>query len=349
MYCQTFIPHVHFPRQHIINNRHVSATDLENLTEPLLSKHNKLSPGDKAIWDAAYGEEIGGLINLPCWRTITASEYHKLQPLIGNAIPTMAISTIKSDENGQPKQAKYRIVALGNLDPHPWSKSEVNAPVMSHIESRLLNSIAVHMRRTTKSGDVKQAFVQSCLPPNERYVLRPPPGCTHSPSNTFWLLIRSIYGLKRNPRHWYNKFKTILQSMNLQPCPNLPCIFTGRITKDSAPIYIGFYVDDFIYFSEDDETKRLFKKLLKSKLTVDFMGQTSHFLGMKYTWVQHNDGHVTLHLSQPAFIEQLLATINLLHPHVNTASTPYRSGLPVDSILPTTVSESQQTALQSIY
>ena len=327
----------------------ISAKDLENLTEPLLSEHNKLSPNDKIIWDAAYGEEIEGLINLPCWRTITESEYHKLRPMIGNAIPTMAISTIKYDENGLPKRAKYRIVALGNLDPHPWSKSDLNAPVMSHIESRLLNSIAVHMRRTTKTGDVKQAFVQSRLPPNERYVLRPPPGCTHSKSNTFWLLVRSIYGLKRSPRHWYNKFKTILKSMNLEPCPNAPCIFTGKLTKDSPPIYIGFYVDDFIYFSEDNETEHLFETLLKSKLTVEFMGQTFHFLGMKYHWTHHRDGNISLHLSQPAFVEQLLATINLLHPHVNTATTPYRSGLPVDAILPTTISETQHTALQAIY
>lgn len=137
--------------------------------------------------------------------------------------------------------------------------------------------------------------------------------------------------------------------MNLESCPNAPCVFTGRITKDSAPIYIGFYVDDFIYFSEDDETECLFEKLLKSKITVDFMGQTSHFLGMKYQWTHHSDGQISLHLSQPALVEQLLATINLLQPHVNTAVTPYRSGLPIDAILPTTISETQQTALQSIY
>lgn len=95
-----------FLANHIATCRHVSATNLENLTEPLLSEHNKLTPGDKVIWDAAYGEEIEGLLNLPCWRKFSASKYQKLQPMIGNAIPTMAISTIKYDENGQLKRDK---------------------------------------------------------------------------------------------------------------------------------------------------------------------------------------------------------------------------------------------------
>ena len=49
----------------------------------------------------------------------------------------MAISTIKHDENGLPKQAKYRIVVLGNSDQHLWSKQDTYAPVMSLIELRL--------------------------------------------------------------------------------------------------------------------------------------------------------------------------------------------------------------------
>ena len=67
----------------------------------------------------------------------------------------MAISTIKYDEDGRPKRAKYRIVALGNLDNNNWSKSDTYAPVMNLIELRLLAAISIHHRRTLKSGDFK--------------------------------------------------------------------------------------------------------------------------------------------------------------------------------------------------
>jgi len=97
----------------------------------------------------------------------------------------MAISTIKHDEFGRPKRAKYRIVALGNLDPHDWTKPDCYAPVMSMLELRLMISIAVKFKRILKSGDFKQAFVQALLPAEEKYVLRPPIGCPHTDKNTY--------------------------------------------------------------------------------------------------------------------------------------------------------------------
>ena len=86
----------------------------------------------------------------------------------------MAVSTIKFDSDGLPKRAKYRIVALGNLDLNNWTKSNVYAPVMSLVKLRFLTALAVKNKRNIKNGDVKQAFVQATLPPDKQYVLRPP-------------------------------------------------------------------------------------------------------------------------------------------------------------------------------
>ena len=163
--------------------------------------------------------------------TIAESEYQKRKHEFGSLLPTMAISTIKYDEFGTPKRAKYRIVALGNLDPHDWSKQDCFAPVMSLMELRLLTAIAVKHKKPLLSGDFKQAFVQAVLPPEEQYVLKPPVGCPLTPKNTFWLLKRSIYGLKRAPRHWYDKVSLLLRSIGLTPCPNSPCIFKGALIE----------------------------------------------------------------------------------------------------------------------
>ena len=90
----------------------------------------------------------------------------------------MAISTIKYVDN-KPIRAKYRIVALGNLDPINWSKTECYAPVMSQMEIRFLAALSIRSKLKLKSGDVKQAFIQSTLPPDETYVVRPPAGCPY--------------------------------------------------------------------------------------------------------------------------------------------------------------------------
>lgn len=134
---------------------HVSAKGLTSTDVPNLIQHKLLCKGDKKIWDDAYFEEFYGLKDLPAWVTITEAEYQRLKHKTGRALPTMAVSTLKHDENGNPKRAKYRIVVLGNLDPHLWKKSDTYAPVMSLIELRLFISLAIHFKQILKSGDFK--------------------------------------------------------------------------------------------------------------------------------------------------------------------------------------------------
>jgi hypothetical protein len=92
----------------------------------------------------------------------------------------MAIATIKYDENNKLKRAKYRLVVLGNLDTNTWSKEATAAPVLSQLELHIVTALAIYHKRVLKNCDVKQAFIQSTLPTDEEYFLRPPPGCTRS-------------------------------------------------------------------------------------------------------------------------------------------------------------------------
>ena len=329
--------------------RHVSATALTSTDAPTLLNHSKLNKIDKEIWDAAYSEEYTGLKNLPAWITITESEYTANKSKYGTLLPTMAISTVKYDEHGSPKRAKYRIVVLGNLDPHDWTKSDCFAPVMSLKELRLLTAIAIKHKCILQSGDFKQAFVQSILPTNETYVLKPPPGCKLTPKHTFWKLQRSLYGLKRAPRHWYVKATNILKEAGLEPCPNAPCLFKGCIIPGKPPLYLGLYVDDFIFFSQDKTVEKEFEKRIKANTNVDFMGNVTHFLGMRFQW-RKDDTHLKVHLSQEAFSDTLIEQAGLSHFSASTKKTPYRSGYPVDMIEPdTTLSPSQRASIQAQY
>eukprot|EP00957_Ditylum_brightwellii_P026160 1979271-Ditylum_brightwellii.AAC.1 len=137
----------------------------------------------------------------------------------------MAISTIKYDQDGKPKHVKWCIDALGNLDPHTWSFEEVFAPVMTMLELLVLVSLAIHHKRPLKSGDAKQAFVKATLPNTEQYVIRPPAGCLNSQPNTYWLLKRTLFGLKRSPCHRSLKATELLRQCGLEPTPNNPCLF----------------------------------------------------------------------------------------------------------------------------
>jgi hypothetical protein len=209
----------------------VSAKGLSLLQAPTLLKHRSLNPEDEKIWNDAYRSEYEGLQSIDTWEVISESEFQSMKHLSKGLLPTMAIATIKYDGDGKPDRAKYRIVALGNLDPNQWSKSDCFAPVLSQLELRFLIALAARQKCIPKTGDVNQAFCQSCLPPDEYYVCKPPPGCPISKPKSYWKLKKTLYGLKRSPQHFYDLAQKILTSIGLKQHPMSPCIFYGTLIK----------------------------------------------------------------------------------------------------------------------
>jgi hypothetical protein len=355
---QIFKGHVKFRRVYAARSqlklrdcvlRHVSAHGLSSVLAPSsLKQHQTMSSNDKAIWDAAYEEEFDGLSDLPTWEVLTEAEFKRLSKGI-KALPSMAIATIKYDAHNRPKRAKYRIVVLGNLDYHNWSKESTAAPVMSQLELRLLTSLATFHRRVLKNCDVKQAFIQSSLPSDEVYYVKPPVGCHHSPPGTYWRLLRSLYDLRRAPKLWFEKLCNHLKGMGLKNSETSDCLFVGNLIEDGPPIYVGVYVDEIIYFSPCDKVERQFESLLSSIGLVDFMGQVTHFLGIEFQWHFHPDGNLSVSLTQQSFIEALLDSLKIPSYSTTTFSTPYCSGISIDSIPSVSLSTSEQDKLQLQY
>jgi hypothetical protein len=244
----------------------------------------------------------------------------------------MAIATIQYDGAGNPDRAKYRIVALGNLDQNQWSKSDCFALVLSQFELRFLIALAAKRKCIQKTGDVNQAFCQSCLSNDELYICKPPPGCPISKPNSYWKLKKTLYGLKRSPRHFYELARKILLSIGLQQHPTLPCIFFGTLIPGHPPLYLGLYVDDFVYFSSSKIVEEKFENDFGAAIDTDFNGQIGYFLGINFECKKDENGEVTIHMGQEAFIDNLCQMANLDNDNVTSVPTPYRSGYPTDSI-----------------
>jgi hypothetical protein len=153
----------------------------------------------------------------------------------------MCVFTVKKDSHGRPHRAKSCIVVLGNKDPTEWSKADCFAPVVSLPVVRMLTALAVQHKRTLKQGDCKLAFIQATLPPDELTVVKPPVGCPLSGNGTYWRLKKSLYGLKRAPRHWYKLISKILTSpeLGLTQCKNDPCVYFGTPIPGQPPIYLA--------------------------------------------------------------------------------------------------------------
>jgi len=82
---------------------------------------------------------------------------------------------------------------------------------------------------------------------------------------------------------------------------------------------------------------------------VDFMGQVSHFLGIEFAWTHHSDGHITVNLTQQSFLETLIESLGFSSLSLSTYTSPYRSGLPIDSIPHEDMSATQRDVLRLQY
>ena len=97
--------------------------------------------------------------------------------------------------------------------------------------------------------------------------------------------------------------------------------------------HVGMYVDDFIFYSTDPEEEKHFKHELAKHTKVNFMGDVDYFLGTAFTLLRHGaDNHVSVHLTQTAFTEFSAHRFGVGRMNRIPNMTPYRSGIPIDSI-----------------
>ena len=267
----------------------------------------------------------------------------------------MCVLTIKPDEMLRPHRAKSRILVLGNHEDRIWTKSEKYAPVLRPDTLRLIVSMAIQQRRTLKQGDCKNAFCQGILPPDEITIVKPPIGDPDAKKDEYWLLKRTLYGLRRSPKHWYDKIRKILTSLGLQQNAYDPCLFSGLVidpsdptdSPTSSPLTLGLYVDDFVYFSNDPEVEAKFERLLKQFSTVDFMGTVEWFLGTHFQWLVSPDV-VKVHLSQTGFASHLIEENDVHLRNITPDATPYRSGLLIDACPESDEDETSPTFIAQI-
>jgi hypothetical protein len=153
-------------------------------------------------------------------------------------------------------------------------------------------------------------------------------------------------------RHWYDKINAILQSMGLTPSLKDPCLYTSfirdpkdpSVTITTSPLSLGIYVNDFVYFLPDPAVKKLFCHLLAERCKVDFMGIVEWFLGIHFSW-RMTSSTVAVHLNQSGFATNLVESFAQQGCDVTPMATPYQSGIPIDSIMPSIDADDSPTQL----
>jgi hypothetical protein len=147
-----------------------------------------------------------------------------------------------------------------------------------------LESICILLAYATYHGfklyqmDVKSAFLNE--PIKEEVYVEQPPGFEDSEYlNHVHKLSKSLYGLKKAPRAWYECLRDFLINNGFKVGKVDPTLFTKTVAKDLFVCQI--YVDDIIFGSTNKSTCEEFSRIMIQKFGMSMMGELNYFLGFQ--------------------------------------------------------------------
>ena len=127
---------------------------------------------------------------------------------------------MKNNKDGKLLCAKYHTVVLGNSKERLYQQSQFYAPFLKYRSISLLTAKAVRDKRILQQGNYKNSSCNATLLDNEVAVIRPPIGDPGFQDNGYWIIKKTIYGLRLSPHNWYNVIKRILIKKN--PAQDIP-------------------------------------------------------------------------------------------------------------------------------
>ena len=135
-------------------------------------------------------------------------------------------------------------------------------------------------------------------------------------------LRKSLYGLKKAPRLWYEHIDKFLRSLGLKRCEYDPndylsasiafasrtdtqlAIWRSKKSADAA-IFLVLYVDDMLLFSPLADRVTTLNNLLRAKYKMTDLGPVRCFLGIE---IERDRPRRTLQIHQQRAVRKLLAT-----------------------------------------
>ncbi|CAM8971434.1 unnamed protein product [Rhodiola kirilowii] len=193
---------------------------------------------------------------------------------------------------------------------------------------RALLAVAVSKGWPLFQLDVDNAFLHGQLD-EEVYMTLPPGYFKHEKAQgKVCKLLKSLYGLKQEPRQWYARFSDALISFGFLQSPNDHSLFTYN--KGGIFLALLVYVDDVILTGTSCELIQKVKAFIHDLFKIKDLGQLRYFLGFEVS--RSDDG---LFLNQRKYALELISEAGLLacKPSVIPMDTNHKLGLSTAPIL----------------
>lgn len=263
------------------NCHHVSS----EVTEPKTYKE-AMSRKDASEWQKAIKRELQTLKDNNTWKSCE-------KPVGEKTVSSKWVFKIKNCD-----QYKARLVARGFEQNDMLDSCEIYAPVAKLSTFRLFVSVATKLKLPIYQMDVTGAFLYGNI--DETVYLELPEGA-YSGNKNVVKLNKSLYGLKKSPKYWNDKFNSVIIKQGFVRSLSDTCLYTKHIGNSKT--YVLLYVDDLLIFGNDSNEICNLKSMLNREFQMKDLGLVCNFLGIKV--IQDLENGITK-LSQKEYLENVL-------------------------------------------
>jgi hypothetical protein len=121
-----------------------------------------------------------------------------------------------------------------------------------------------------------------------------------------WKMKNSLYGLKKSPRMWYQKFDTYMLGLGFTRNKEDHCVYF-KLIGDNL-IYLVLYVDDMLLIGNNKEITQDVKNQLSSKFDMKYLGASNFILGME---IKRDRKKRKISLNQRKYVDTILQRLNM--------------------------------------
>ena len=113
----------------------------------------------------------------------------------------------------------------------------------------------------------------------------------------------SLYGLKKAPRAWFQRFASVVTAAGFSASTHDPALFVHTSSRGRTLL---LYVDDMIITGDDPQFIAFVKARLSEQFLMSDLGPLRYFLGIEVSSTPHG-----FYLSQEKYIQDLLDRASL--------------------------------------
>ncbi|GKA07055.1 putative RNA-directed DNA polymerase [Tanacetum coccineum] len=269
------------------------------------NNNNRGNHNNSSEWRQAIKEEYDALMKNGTWSLVPRAS-------TTNVVDGKWVYRLKRDKNGAIIRYKARFVAKGCRQEPGIDFHETFSPVVKLTTIRAVLSLAVTNDWPLRQLDIQNAFLHVNI--KEQVYMKQPPGFIDPQRpNHVCLLHKSLYGLKQDPRTWFERLSKALFDLGFKGSKTDPSLFI--YSCGDTLLYILVYVDDIIVTGNNKGTIDNIICQLGSAFALKDLRPLNYFLGIEIV------PHVSdILLSQKKYILELLQSAGLSN--CNPVSSP---------------------------